>query len=735
MPRLYPFGLRDPSGSPRSYGTGTWDAGVLRADYDLIHEVLLGDRLAAELLVNENRADNTQDEIVPTSLRVDLAALLNAGSSSEALVLSSGQASGPWLFDPASDQWYRQSEDDKSDAIVATDPNFPTVYTPFYLFSFSGVDGAGNQVFEGDVARTALLDGRVLCSKYGPAFRGPVRDEDVEEKKKVVEDLRRRLAPDGGPDLRRVGYYTGHFDTGAGTGFALSDQLDDRYHAGSRYAASEVPPEDAVPMAFFAWDRDTGLENGNYDVYVVLDDSGLDRLRAMYLREKAIIESPNPPSWFVPILYTDPSGDPGLLTGWGRAFLEALPADYNAGALVRFYTDPTSVRRHDRINADFWPQSLPPEAGELSERELHVGAGAEGAAYYGTVRVTDNFLGMRIRNWARNSEDDATRFRGISRFSRVVLVPRPTAYGRININTARTYRVGDKAASRELFNPLLGLPGILAEYDPVRQLLVGMDGSHPGAPAMQGADNAAGDMGLVKWERKRDDTDENKYTDDYNPAEPKPHDDRLILHDWREVFTREEFRQARYWNIYDRAQWIARKRPEWPDGRYYRHPAELLGYVPFYDALDDARGRENQGLRPVLHPTDEDFHWKADSLDLLADGRLDPSHAPGDLYGRRDDMNLFTRPLIPDYRDKQFESLYEESLYEYEWGRLCFNEEVYRYSRLVNLVTTRSDVFEILVTAQTGYGVDANRDGRINYRDSAEFQVTGEKKLRTLYGR
>ena len=62
-----------------------------------------------------------------------------------------------------------------------------------------------------------------------------------------------------------------------------------------------------------------------------------------------------------------------------------------------------------------------------------------------------------------------------------------------------------------------------------------------------------------------------------------------------------------------------------------------------------------------------------------------------------------------------------------------------RLERMQNLITVRSDVFEILVTVQAGYGVDVNGDGIINYRDESavdpEFVVTAERTARTVYER
>ena len=68
-----------------------------------------------------------------------------------------------------------------------------------------------------------------------------------------------------------------------------------------------------------------------------------------------------------------------------------------------------------------------------------------------------------------------------------------------------------------------------------------------------------------------------------------------------------------------------------------------------------------------------------------------------------------------------------------------FDEMKARLERMQNLVTVRSDVFEILVTVQAGYGVDVNGDGIINYReqgiDDPEFVVTAERTARTIYER
>jgi hypothetical protein len=82
-----------------------------------------------------------------------------------------------------------------------------------------------------------------------------------------------------------------------------------------------------------------------------------------------------------------------------------------------------------------------------------------------------------------------------------------------------------------------------------------------------------------------------------------------------------------------------------------------------------------------------------------------------------------------------FDSVYPNILSTSVGADARFDELAWRYSRMANLITTRSDVFEILVTAQTGYlsSHDENGDGRIDFRN--DFVIRGEKKSRTIYER
>ncbi|MCX5769213.1 MAG: hypothetical protein NTZ09_02900 [Candidatus Hydrogenedentes bacterium] len=117
-------------------------------------------------------------------------------------------------------------------------------------------------------------------------------------------------------------------------------------------------------------------------------------------------------------------------------------------------------------------------------------------------------------------------------------------------------------------------------------------------------------------------------------------------------------------------------------------------------------------------------HWDGRYFESISD-LLVPYSNP-DLNDPRDD-NLTFWPLVigrdfggsvPDYLATQ-----------------AMQESAWRLSRSANLMTTRSDIFEILVTVQAGTGEDLDGDGVINYRSDDEFTRTSERKTRTVYER
>jgi len=134
-----------------------------------------------------------------------------------------------------------------------------------------------------------------------------------------------------------------------------------------------------------------------------------------------------------------------------------------------------------------------------------------------------------------------------------------------------------------------------------------------------------------------------------------------------------------YVDAYNLANRIVASRDsfDWIDGRYFRFPSDLLAFSQDRPVGTTPVGTWNQGIL----------------------------HTP--LAGESDGIN----------------------------SQLRFDESYKRFTRMSNLITTRSDTFEIIVTAQSGYlsSVDENLDGSIDYRD--DFVTTGEKKVRVVYER
>ena len=54
---------------------------------------------------------------------------------------------------------------------------------------------------------------------------------------------------------------------------------------------------------------------------------------------------------------------------------------------------------------------------------------------------------------------------------------------------------------------------------------------------------------------------------------------------------------------------------------------------------------------------------------------------------------------------------------------------------MANLISTRSDLFEIIVTVQSGYIQSPVGGGLANYRNDNEFITTAETRTRMVYER
>ncbi|MBN2311741.1 MAG: hypothetical protein JXR94_22370 [Candidatus Hydrogenedentes bacterium] len=193
--------------------------------------------------------------------------------------------------------------------------------------------------------------------------------------------------------------------------------------------------------ALFVWDGADGLENGEYDVYIVTAEP-LDALRdADYVSGQALL--------------SDDNGDGDNLFDFGHSlldsssnvFLDELAVD------VACFTDPDGDHKCWAAN-----EVRPPNATYLDAESfgLHEGAvpSTQGIIHYGTVKVENTYLALFLRNWGLPGR--------LNRFSRVVLTPCNRTPGRININTAVTRQVNADVAA--VFNPLWGVPGALIAW-------------------------------------------------------------------------------------------------------------------------------------------------------------------------------------------------------------------------------------------------------------------------------
>lgn len=390
--------------------------------------------------------------------------------------------------------------------------------------------------------------------------------------------------------------------------------------------------EEKPAEALFVWDAEDGLEDGEYDAYVITAGAELNLL-----------------GWGQEIANSRADLTDLIEPGFGPAFLDALNTDgvylSELAMDVEFFTDrgfdlidpatgeSEGTWAHGYGDGKVWDDEIDPlvadigvrdalvtpnyfpEPGELlrGEEGEYIGESfgmrygmtpnPEGIIHYGLVKVENGYLALFLRNWAASGK--------LNRFSRVVLAPRARSHGRININTAQM-----TIANGNGYNPLMGIPGVLAGYDAVNGVFSFL------------ADTA-----------------------NYGPGD---------LNDARNL-----------------AASLVARRYEWPDGRYYR----ALGDLVVYDA-DTLGSPEGAAGVPPLNATDMDGDG------LLVD-------APED----------------------------------------DFFEQMWRYGRMANMITGHSDVFEIIVTAESGYisVEDMNNDNHRDWR--YDFVTTAQKKVRTIYER
>jgi len=474
----------------------------------------------------------------------------------------------------------------------------------------------------------------------------------------------------------------------------------------------------------FSWDADDGLENGTYIAYVAtfvprmgksLKDSdsqvvdriangvtganGLTAFNTSLLPHQAAPPTAPALNNVDPITEKICDLDPGLPHADGTDRFDPVLA-------LEFVTDPAVV---DRVRpavgtsgynpdparplaalphpADWYPNTIITNPNGVQNDPVSTAAAyrADGDGlilYSGSsqvtwrarlVRVTDRFLALRVRNMG-----DANQ---VACISAVILAPAGRVAGKININTAETRRVirGETGESNyyfSLFNTLLGLPGVVDVLANTRD---------PKAPATALGQPvlAESDLGWPEAGKAQG-------------SVPDP------------------------------------KRQSWPKAVSYTVAAPDLSLGV----------QMPPGVRVAVNDTDQLAEKNTGSLwDSLIDGKAALRMSSLIMAGRT------------EYEDGRYYKNFGDlargagkggTLKKTDYTCPLSNESVperrfeeidSRLGRMANLITGRSDVFEILVNVQAGNTTDTNGDNRIDYRSSAEFSVTAESQGRVIYER
>lgn len=462
----------------------------------------------------------------------------------------------------------------------------------------------------------------------------------------------------------------------------------------------------AAPDALFEWGPEDGLENGDYVVYIgtfipgilktlAQTNANVVNLAGAYAAGSDVLAAkltgvPDAnalPSWLARM--TGPNPVPA--TVYGDTFAEdgtalglpvgpVLPDPVSDGTALS--QDPrllaievaviTDRTRAGNLPAKNWGHVLQPNPDGYV---LYTDKGQSNWQPL-VVEVRNNYLAIRVRNVSPPGRPVL--------LTHVVLAPRRNTPGRINVNTAdmsmRIFSDGDKI-KQELFNPLMGLPGMIdAITTAVYPANAADEFKEIDLPTLPLPEDHQFSPLAIRRSPSKVAFDE---TDDPNPfAEPSlrvPPARVKFDNDGNQydatVLT-DSIRDAA--NAPDRtaalqlSAMIAEGRPEHADGRYYENPVQLAINGSAY-----------------LHPN----------------------------------------PPVTDLAGYIF------PLSNADDPQVRFQQMADRFRRMANMLTTRSDLYEIIVTAQSGYGLDMDGDGFINYRSNDEFVTTAESKVRSVYER
>jgi len=427
--------------------------------------------------------------------------------------------------------------------------------------------------------------------------------------------------------------------------------------------------------ALFVWDRDSGIENGTYVVYVGTAIPGLTRkideaqlaIEADYLASGASLADS------IPLPHAENTGGIWVPNPRTQRLLGLDPMEDHGAGDPRFETQIAMEFITDRRYAEQMQPPPPPwgpgktdQPGMLHPRDWYpesytvpkYTAGADGYILYSKdpnvqwqpipVRVTDNYLALRVRNMGDGGH--------IACITHVVLAPAPRNRGQVNVNTAETHRIvrGVTGANWniELFNALEGLPGVVNALntfmDPALPPLPNEDLEMPFYTA---AKTALPDPWRAPWPTPAAITGGGTLPPLMN-ALPYALNATATPPDAVWQGTQDGLATLNLTSL------IAENRIDHPDGRFYSSPAELLSGI--YVGGIDRR--------------DRDGTWPLSNLGKAPLAASDPND-------------------VANPAEARFEEILE------------------RFSRMSNMLTTRSDVFEIIATVQAGTAADNNADG------------------------
>ncbi len=447
-----------------------------------------------------------------------------------------------------------------------------------------------------------------------------------------------------------------------------------------RVLGGGTPPPDYLQVqseALFVWDAEDGLENGEYVLHIGTFLPGLSQRIERMAGENGVPEGKIRLTDFAKdtFMALDPTGKNA--NGSGQQFAPQLAIEVITDRVKAQGMKPS---RDQILDAGLSLEVLQQAQGMTHPRDwkpqVMYTADSDGYIFYGAGAH------QAWRPQIVHVEDNflAIRVRnmtpepGVATISHVVLSPRRRQPGKINVNTAENRLVEVSGSpNRSVFNALLGLPGVVQGW--------------VNRPDYVGFEELDRDFGL-----------------EHKPIAAMWQDGQGKQHWPRPNALIDEPEDSEY-NV--PPVWVdpEENNPEWPLG----------------PELSTNTDRDDDGIS-------EDVRAATQVSAMILDRR--PEHVDGRYYRN---LNELLGDVFAGGEDLSAQPLTNNSSLN-EYGAR-FDEMMARFSRMANLITTRSDVFEIIATVQAGYGVDADNSGWINYRSPDEFVTTAETKGRMVYER